>query len=121
MINLVNDRIVEYLEVEEEESSMIIKISDLITLKDFCFIYTDCEIHPAIILGVSVSIIPFPDHNQSPINVYHSSMGKQAIIIYSTNFNIHIDTLTNFLFYPQRPLIVIQYMEFLNSKIYQKL
>ena len=26
--------------------------------------YTHCEIHPAMMLGVSASIIPFPDHNQ---------------------------------------------------------
>jgi hypothetical protein len=26
--------------------------------------YTHCEIHPAMILGVCASIIPFPDHNQ---------------------------------------------------------
>lgn len=32
--------------------------------------YTHCEIHPAMILGVSASIIPFPDHNQSPRNTY---------------------------------------------------
>jgi len=32
--------------------------------------YTHCEIHPAMILGVCASIIPFPDHNQSPRNTY---------------------------------------------------
>lgn len=32
--------------------------------------YTHCEIHPAMILGVSASIIPFSDHNQSPRNTY---------------------------------------------------
>ena len=32
--------------------------------------FTHCEIHPAMILGVCASIIPFPDHNQSPRNTY---------------------------------------------------
>jgi DNA-directed RNA polymerase beta subunit len=32
--------------------------------------YTHCEIHPSMILGVCASIIPFPDHNQSPRNTY---------------------------------------------------
>lgn len=36
----------------------------------YCTTYTHCEIHPAMILGVCASIIPFPDHNQSPRNTY---------------------------------------------------
>jgi len=32
--------------------------------EQYCSTYSHCEIHPAMILGVCASIIPFPDHNQ---------------------------------------------------------
>lgn len=31
--------------------------------------WTHCEIHPSMILGVSASLIPFPDHNQVRITI----------------------------------------------------
>ena len=40
--------------------------------------YTHCEIHPSMILGVCASIIPFPDHNQSPRNVYQRYFKQQC-------------------------------------------
>jgi len=60
---------IEFLDVEEEEGSMIaMNLSDLSESSKYS--YTHCEIHPAMILGVCASIIPFPDHNQSPRNTY---------------------------------------------------
>ena len=55
--------LIEFLDVEEEETAMIaMHITDL-QKKGRVNAYTHCEIHPSMILGVCASIIPFPDHN----------------------------------------------------------
>lgn len=60
----INQGLIEFLDVEEEETTLIaMHISDLEN-QSVAPCYTHCEIHPSMILGVCASIIPFPDHNQ---------------------------------------------------------
>jgi DNA-directed RNA polymerase II subunit RPB2 len=69
--DLLMEGIVEYIDTEEEETTMIaMEPTDLDAEDSYSSTYTHCEIHPSMILGVCASIIPFPDHNQSPRNVY---------------------------------------------------
>lgn len=87
---LIRSGAIEYLDAEEEETAMICMTPEDLDLyrlqkagvnvdedltddpnrrlktktNPTTHMYTHCEIHPSMILGICASIIPFPDHNQ---------------------------------------------------------
>ncbi|GLT85243.1 hypothetical protein SLE2022_034370 [Rubroshorea leprosula] len=67
--------------------------------------YTHCELDASFLLGLSCGIIPFPNHDHARRVLYQAQKHcQQAIGFSTTNPNIRVDTLSQQLYYPQRPL-----------------
>jgi len=55
--------------------------------------------------GVSASMIPYPEHNQSPRNTYESAMAKQSLGFSTPMMNFNTYVRQHLLVYPQVPLV----------------
>lgn len=92
--------IVELIDADEEENCYIAISPDQITNK-----HTHLEIFPSTILGVAASLIPYPEHNQSPRNTYESAMAKQSLGFSTPVMNFNSYVRQHFMLYPQVPLV----------------
>jgi len=98
--DLVKNGIIEYIDAEEEENLYIALSFDDVTPE-----HSHVEIATHSILGICASLIPYPEHNQSPRNSYEAAMAKQALGIQSTNFLMRVDSRSHILHYPQKPIV----------------
>lgn len=75
--DLIERKKIQYLDNSEIENCTIaMNQSDLLNYdNDYC------EIHPSMMLGVMASIIPFPDHSQSPRNCYQCLDPNELVVM----------------------------------------
>lgn len=67
-------------------------------------LYSHCEIHPSLLIGLIASTIPFVNHNNGARSILHYAQGKQAIGIYASNYKYRFDN-AYLLYHPQKPLL----------------
>jgi DNA-directed RNA polymerase subunit B len=92
--------IIELVDANEEENCYI-----AIDASKTDNAHTHVEIFPSAILGVGASIIPYPEHNQSPRNTYESAMAKQSLGFSTPLMNASTYVRQHFMLYPQIPMV----------------
>jgi DNA-directed RNA polymerase subunit B len=97
--DLLHMGIIELVDANEEENSYIaIDESDIKK-------HTHMEVFPSAILGAGASIIPYPEHNQSPRNTYESAMAKQSLGFSTPLMNASTYVRQHLMLYPQTPIV----------------
>ena len=92
--------VIELTDANEEENSYVAIDPKKLEPK-----HTHLEIFPSAILGVGASIIPYPEHNQSPRNTYESAMAKQSLGFSTPLMNASTYVRQHFMLYPQTPVV----------------
>jgi DNA-directed RNA polymerase subunit B len=104
--DLVRNAVVEYIDAEEEENAYIAIGSGSLTAE-----HNYMEIAVSAILGICASVIPYPQHNQSPRNTYEAGMAKQALGLFGASYRLRVDTRSHILHYPQMALVKTKAMD----------
>ena len=104
--DLVRNAIIEYLDAEEEENAYVAIGPESLTSE-----HTHMELAASSVLGICASVIPYPQHNQSPRNTYEAGMAKQALGLFSANYRLRVDTRSHILHYLQMSLVKTRAMD----------
>ena len=102
--DLIRMGVIELIDANEEENCLI-TFDDKNVKK-----YTHIEIFPSAILGAGASIIPYPEHNQSPRNTYESAMAKQSLGFSTPMMNTSTYVRQHSMLYPQTPIVTTRAM-----------
>jgi len=102
--DLIRMGVIELVDANEEENCFI-TFDDKHAKK-----YTHTEIFPSAILGAGASIIPYPEHNQSPRNTYESAMAKQSLGFSTPMMNTSTYVRQHSMLYPQTPIVTTKAM-----------
>ncbi|HEW93381.1 DNA-directed RNA polymerase subunit B [Candidatus Geothermarchaeota archaeon] len=104
--DLLKIGVIELIDANEEYNVLTAFFPEELT-KD----HTHLELSPFLFLGITASVIPFAEHNQSPRNSYEAAMAKQALGIPYTNIRLRMDTRGHLLEYPQMPIVQTRVMD----------
>ena len=92
--------------VEYNEKTKINRYGDYRWVK-----YTHCDFHPWLILGSTVSNVPFSNHNYGTRNIIHFSQSKQSIGTFLTSYKDRMD-ISQILYHPQLPICMTRAMKY---------
>jgi DNA-directed RNA polymerase subunit B len=99
--DLFEKGILEYLDAAEEDDCYI-----ALSEEDLTEEHTHLEVDKIDVFGVSVSLIPFGNHDPPARMVKGGSRAyRQGLGIYAGNFPVRVDTDVSLLHYPQKPLV----------------
>ncbi len=99
--DLIKQGLIEYLDAAEEDDTYI-----AINEEDLTEEHTHLEIDKIDVLGVSVSMIPYANHNPPARMVKGGSRAyRQGLGIYAANYHVRMDTDVSLLHYPQKPIV----------------
>ena len=100
---------IELVDANEEDNCYVALFSKSVTK-----LHTHLELYPASMLGVAASIIPYPEHNQSPRNTYESAMAKQSLGFTTPTYLFNTYVRQHLLLYPETPLVTTRTTSILN-------
>ena len=106
--------IIEYVDADQEENMMILNLHHTNIAPFQKKFYTHIEIHPSLCLGMLGNLIPFPESNQLPRNLFSCVQSKQGVSLYSTNYVNRFDKASVVMQEGQIPLTKTRYLNYFN-------